>query len=65
MAFPIQRTPKNKLNAFAVKKMGIETFLLVVAGLTLFEIITSVDNAIINADILATMKARARRWFLL
>ena len=37
---------------------------LTIAGLCLFETITSVDNAIINAEVLATMKEKARRWFL-
>jgi hypothetical protein len=41
------------------------TILLTVAGLCLFETITSIDNAIINAEVLATMGERARRWFLL
>ncbi|HIH10129.1 MAG TPA: DUF475 domain-containing protein [Candidatus Diapherotrites archaeon] len=34
-------------------------------GLMLFEIITSIDNAVINADVLRTMSQRARKWFLL
>lgn len=38
---------------------------LTIAGLCLFETITSVDNAIINAEVLSTMKEKARRWFLL
>ncbi len=33
-------------------------------GLSLFEAISSIDNAIINAEVLSTMGARARRWFL-
>lgn len=37
---------------------------LTVLGLSLFEAISSVDNAIINAEVLTTMGARARRWFL-
>ncbi len=37
---------------------------LVVIGLSLFEAVSSVDNAIINAEVLNTMGARARRWFL-
>lgn len=41
------------------------SFILTVAGLGLFEAITSIDNAIINAEVLATMGQRARRWFLL
>lgn len=39
--------------------------ILTVAGLCLFETITSVDNAIINAEVLSTMKEKARKWFLL
>ncbi len=38
---------------------------LTVSGLVLFEIISSIDNAIINAEVLTTMQERARRWFLL
>jgi len=41
------------------------SLLLTVMGLTLFEIITSVDNAIINAHVLNTMGEKARKWFLL
>jgi hypothetical protein len=37
---------------------------LTVLGLCLFETISSIDNAIINADVLSTMGKRARRWFL-
>ncbi|MEK7183161.1 MAG: DUF475 domain-containing protein [Patescibacteria group bacterium] len=39
--------------------------LLVVFGLVMFEVISSIDNAIINAEVLSTMSQRARRWFLL
>lgn len=38
--------------------------LLVVAGLCLFETISSIDNAIINAEVLHTMGKKARKWFL-
>lgn len=38
--------------------------LLTVAGLCLFETISSIDNAIINAEVLQTMGQKARRWFL-
>ncbi len=38
--------------------------LLTILGLSLFEIVSSIDNAVINADVLATMSKRARRWFL-
>ena len=44
--------------------MEIWAILLTVAGLCLFETISSVDNAIINAQVLATMSQKARRWFL-
>jgi hypothetical protein len=30
----------------------------------LFEIVSSIDNAIINAEVLSTMQERARKWFL-
>jgi hypothetical protein len=40
------------------------TIALVIAGLTLFETVSSIDNAIINAQVLSTMGHRARRWFL-
>jgi len=39
--------------------------ILVVVGLCLFETISSIDNAIINAEVLTTMSPKARRWFLL
>jgi uncharacterized protein len=44
--------------------MDILAILLTVAGLALFEVISSVDNAVINAEVLAKMSAKARRWFL-
>ena len=44
--------------------MDITTVILTILGLAVFESITSIDNAIINAEVLATMQARARRWFL-
>lgn len=44
--------------------MNILSIALTILGLSLFEIISSVDNAIINAEVLSTMKAKARRWFL-
>ncbi len=39
--------------------------LLTILGLCLFETISSVDNAVINAEVLGKMSERARRWFLL
>ena len=41
------------------------TMILVVVGLVVFEIISSIDNAVINAEVLSTMGAKARRWFLI
>jgi len=43
--------------------MDITSALLIVLGLALFESITSIDNAIINAEVLRGMQPRARRWF--
>lgn len=39
--------------------------ILIVAGLCLFETISSIDNAIINAEVLRTMGKKAKKWFLL
>lgn len=45
--------------------MEIIFALLTILGLSLFEVITSIDNAIINAEVLSGISKRARRWFLL
>jgi hypothetical protein len=44
--------------------MDITSAILIVLGLALFESITSIDNAIINAEVLQGMQPWARRWFL-
>ncbi len=44
--------------------MEIFSIILIVIGLILFETISSIDNAVINAEVLSTMSMRARRWFL-
>jgi len=44
--------------------MDLLSAVLIIAGLCLFETITSIDNAIINAEVLSTMTERAKRWFL-
>lgn len=44
--------------------MPLAEILVVTLGLVLFEIISSIDNAVVNADVLATMSQRARHWFL-
>lgn len=45
--------------------MDVISIILIVAGLVLFETVSSVDNAIINAQVLSTMGEKAKRWFLL
>ncbi len=45
--------------------MEIISIILVIIGLILFETISSIDNAVINAEVLSTMSKRARRWFLI
>jgi hypothetical protein len=45
--------------------MDIGSIIVVVLGLCLFEIISSIDNAIINAEVLTTMGEKAKKWFML
>lgn len=45
--------------------MDVFSILLIVFGLILFETVSSIDNAVINAQVLATMSEKARRWFLI
>lgn len=44
--------------------MSFFSILFIVLGLSLFETISSIDNAIINAEVLGGMSAKARKWFL-
>lgn len=44
--------------------MDIWSIVLIVVGLVLFEAVSGIDNAIINADVLSTMGAKARRFFV-
>jgi len=44
--------------------MGIFAILLTIIGLIFFETISSIDNAVINAQVLSTMGQKARQWFL-
>lgn len=44
--------------------MSLFFIFLTIVGLCLFETISSIDNAIINAEVLSTMGEKARRWFL-
>jgi len=39
--------------------------ILIVVGLCLFETVSSIDNAVINAEVLRTMSKKAQKWFLL
>lgn len=45
-------------------EISIFSMTLTVLGLCVFETVSSIDNAIINAEVLGTMGERARRWFL-
>src|SRR3989338_5222609 len=45
--------------------MDILSIILIIGGLVLFETVSSIDNAVINAEVLSTMSQKARRWFLL
>ncbi|MEK7502188.1 MAG: DUF475 domain-containing protein [Patescibacteria group bacterium] len=45
--------------------MDVFSIILIVFGLVLFETVSSIDNAVINAQVLSTMSERARRWFLI
>jgi uncharacterized protein len=44
--------------------MGVISIILVVIGLCVFEVVSSIDNAVINAEVLGTMSEKGRRWFL-
>lgn len=44
--------------------MELLPIIFTIFGLALFEAVSSVDNAIINAEVLSTMEARMRKWFL-
>lgn len=44
--------------------MDIFSIIFIVLGLCLFETISSVDNAIVNAEVLSKMGDKAKKWFL-
>ncbi len=44
--------------------MDIFNMALILIGLSVFEIVSSIDNAVINAEVLSTMSEKARKWFL-
>lgn len=45
--------------------MEFFSIILIVVGLCLFEAVSSIDNAVINAEVLRTMSEKGRKWFLL
>ena len=45
--------------------MEILPMILTVLGLCVFEIVSSIDNAVVNAEVLGTMSPKGRRWFLI
>lgn len=45
--------------------MQIISIIFIVIGLCLFEVVSSIDNAVINAEVLSTMSPKAKKWFLL
>lgn len=44
--------------------MDILSIVLIIGGLILFETVSSIDNAVINAEVLSTMGQKARKFFL-
>ena len=44
--------------------MEMSAIILSILGLCVFEIVSSIDNAVVNADVLSTMSAKWRKWFL-
>src|SRR3989338_6529442 len=44
--------------------MNIFSAFLTIAGLALFEVVSFIDNAIINAEVLHGVGAKAKKWFL-
>jgi uncharacterized protein len=54
----------RKVGKDSATDVDITSSILIIVGLAVFESVTSVDNAIINAEVLSTMKPPARKWFL-
>ncbi len=44
--------------------MEWSVIILSILGLCIFEIVSSLDNAVVNADVLSTMSVKWRKWFL-
>lgn len=45
--------------------MDLTAIVLSILGLCLFEVVSSIDNAVVNADVLSTMSVKWRKWFLI
>ncbi len=45
--------------------MDLTAIILSILGLCLFEVVSSIDNAVVNADVLSTMSVKWRKWFLI
>lgn len=45
--------------------MAIVTIILTIIGLCAFEVVSSIDNAVINAEVISTMSSKGRKWFML
>jgi hypothetical protein len=44
--------------------MHLFSWIFTIVGLAAFETVSSIDNAVINAEVLGTMSPRAKKWFL-
>lgn len=44
--------------------MEIISIVFIIIGLCVFEVVSSIDNAVINAEVLSTMSEKAKKWFL-
>ncbi len=44
--------------------MDLFSVVLIILGLCLFETVSSIDNAVVNAEVLSTVGEKARKWFL-
>lgn len=45
--------------------MEILSIIFILIGLCIFEVVSSIDNAVINAEVLSTMSEKGRKWFLI
>jgi len=44
--------------------MEFLSIFFIIIGLCVFEVVSSIDNAVINAEVLGTMSEKAKKWFL-